>query len=415
MKRQPAWIPAVAAILLAAGSNGWALYEPYKFRDPSRRWELSLALNASYDDNINTVDRNEVGSLTMSTEPEFLLNVPFEQSFLGMRYKYGATYYEERGGDQIDQSHTLDLLFSHTFSPRLTLDAQNQFRRGIEPGLVELVAGVPLVTERRGDYFYDNLSGTLSYSLARRCSVSLDGRWEFWRFDDQQIAEANDRDGYRIGVSSLYAVSPRVQLGGGYRFTKTEYRLDSRIVLSPFITQIVPAEARSSDTHEAFVAAVSRFNPQLSGRLTVGGQLQEFGDGTESTSPSVDGALTYHYGPQNTVTAGYRYSFATTELNQFRTTESSLVYVDIAHQLTAKLRATLSGSYYLNSFKEPTVTLVPPIPESEDSIGLSAGLSYSITSWCRANCRYSFSRVNSDISNRTFQRNVVSIGLQLIY
>ncbi len=398
-----------------AGSTAWAVYDPYQLRDPTRRWEVSLGLNTSYDDNINTVDTGKVGSFTSSAQPQLLWNMPLEQSFLGLRYEYGATYYEARGFNQIDESHTLDVLFSHTFSPRLTLDAQNQFRRGIEPGLVELVAGVPLVTERRGDFFYDNLSGSLNYSVTRRCSISLDGRWEYWRFDDQQNAEVNDRDGYRFGISTLYAISPRAQFGGGYRYARTDYRLDSQIMLSPFFSQIISAEARSSETHEGFVAVVGRFNPQLSGRLTVGGQLQQFGDGVETSSPSADSALTYNYGPQNTVTAGFRYSFATTELNQFRTTESTLIYADIGHQLTAKLRATLSGSYYLNQFKEPTVALPAPVPEGEDSIGLSAGVSYAMTSWCRATCRYSYSRVDSDIAGRSFQRNVVSLGLRLIY
>ena len=416
MKRWPAGIAAVAAAAawLAHVSNGWALYEPYRLRDPSRRWEVTLGTSVGYDDNINTVEQNPTSSFTTSVEPELLLNVPFEQSFLGLRYRYNLAYYDQRIANQIDQSHSADVLYSHTFSPRFSLDLQNQFRHGLNPDLVQVVAGVPLVTELRGNYNYDALSGTLSYGLTRRCSISLDAGGEYWRFDEAKASMDNDRNSDRIGISSLYAVSPRFQVGGGYRYTRTDYREDLRIPVS-FFVQVISAEARSSDTHEGFLAVVGRFNPQLSGRLTVGGQFQEFGDGTQSSSPSVDSSLTYNYGPQNTITAGFRYSIRSAELSEFRSSESALLYGEIGHWITSRCRAALSGSYNIDMFQNPTVTLPPPVPDSEDSLSVSLGLTYEFRSWCRATCNFTHTEVTSDLVSRSFQRNVVGVGVRFIY
>jgi hypothetical protein len=405
---------ATALLCLTLAGIASAAYEPFPLRDPSRRWSISLRVREGYDDNINTTPTNEEGSSTTYVEPQLLVNFPQDQTFIGLRYRFGAAYYPDRSADTIDQSHTADVLFSHTFDPRLVFNGQNEFRRGIEPELVELQSGVPLVTRRRGDFYYNNLNGRLTYNLTPRWAAAIGGGWTYWRFDETSTGQINDRDECRAVTALLYDWDARTTIGLNYRYARTEYAQDTFVLVPPFIL-IVPAEDRSSDSHAVFGSWERRFNPQFSTRFTAGGELRQFGDGTDSTAPSASIDVSYNYGPQSSVTGGFTYQISTTELSQFRATDSALIFGQVSHRFTAKFRATMYLSYRLTTFRDPSVTLAPPVPEAEDAISSALTLQYVITPWCTLDGTYNFDRVDSDFTGRTFTRNRGTMGVRLTY
>ncbi len=71
--------------------------------------------------------------------PSVSLNVPLQQTELGLRYTYGLYYYQDRdhlGQDPIDQTHQLDLWVDHAFTERWSTKVQDSLAVGQEPQLL---------------------------------------------------------------------------------------------------------------------------------------------------------------------------------------------------------------------------------------------------------------------------------------
>lgn len=400
----PGWL-LVLLICLTAANPALALYEPDRLQDPSRRWAVSLALREGYDDNIFTTKTNTQSSATTTIEPQLLLNIPMEQTFLGLRYRYGAVYYADRSGNQVDQYHTVDLLFSHTFTPRLVLDVQDEFRFGVEPELVSVQNNVESVTRRRGDFLFNNLTGKLGYNLTRRWTMSVGGGWEYWRFDDSNEATTNDRDSYDATVSAVYAIDPRTTIGGNYRYEQVDYTAATN-------------DVRNSHSHIAFVSVARRFNPKLTLQVFGGAELREFSGGTQETSPVANIEMTYDYGPANAATAGFRYELSTTEVGSFRNIQAEVFYVRAVHRITPKLRVEGNVSYVYSTFQNPT-TILTPAPDTEYRLYFELDVTYDFTRWCHVDLSYILDKVDSnlpvEIADQSFDRNRVSLGLRMTY
>ena len=111
----------VSVGLAAAGSASLhAAYAP-DGGDTSKDWSLSATLRGFYDDNYTTAHTGKQGSMAFEINPSFSLNVPLQQTEIGIRYNYGLYYYQKRASDgqnPIDQTHQLDLWLDHAFTPR---------------------------------------------------------------------------------------------------------------------------------------------------------------------------------------------------------------------------------------------------------------------------------------------------------
>jgi hypothetical protein len=387
---------------LWAAATTQAAYEPLKMPDPSRRWAVTLHTRGEFDDNINTAPSNERSSWKGVVEPELRVNVPLDQTFVGFRYGYRAVYFENRSGDPVDQEHRTDLTLAHTINPRLQLDLREQLRLGIEPELVEQrAAGDQLFRRRQGDYLYNSLEGGVSYNFTRRWTAALRGGWDHWDYEETQ-ASINDRDIYRGSLAMNYSIDRRTTAGVGYQFYHVDYDVPG------------PNDRRNSDAHIAYLSAVRRFNPQLSGQANVGVELREFGDGASDIGPWLDTSLTYNYGPQSAATLGFRYSITSTEVGTFRSADSADILVQITHRLTAKWVVSGTSTFSLDHFSNP---VVPGVSEdlTEETLSLAVSTRYQFTRWLSADLRYSFDQVTSDIAGREFTRNRISLGCRLVY
>lgn len=364
---------------------------------------MNLALRTGYDDNANTSPTAKEGSIVTIVEPQLLLNFPRERTFFGLRYTYRAVYFASSSQERVEHTHTADLLFSHVFTPRLVLDASDQVRQGISPELVELSSGVPVITRRRGDFLYNNAQATLSYNLTRRWTTSINGSWDFWSYDDPTTAADNDRNGYRTTLSAVYALSARSSVGLNYQYGIVDYDFPGT------------NSFRNSTSHVGFLSAVRRFSPKMSAQMNGGIELREFGDGTSQVGPSVNGALTYNYARDSSVSAGGGYSISTTEVGDFRSTDTVSVFGRISHALTYKLRGSATVGYSMASFQNPSPLLPPTSGGNEEGLTVSTGLTYAFTRWLNGEVNYSYSQVTSDIAGRGFDRNFASVGMRFIY
>ena len=88
----------VSVGLIAAGTASLqAAYAPEWNSASASMWSVSGTLRGFYDDNYETASSGaKIGSFGMEVSPQISLNVPLQQTELGMRYIYGLYYYQRR-------------------------------------------------------------------------------------------------------------------------------------------------------------------------------------------------------------------------------------------------------------------------------------------------------------------------------
>src|ERR1035441_6787925 len=131
--------------LAAAGvATIHAAYAPDS-TDNSKMWSLSASLRGFYDDNYNTTQHKD-GSFGFEASPSFSLNMPLQQTEIGLKYTYGLYYYQTRdnnGQKPVDQTHQLDLWLDHAFSPRWHGRVEDTFTISQDPALTAVGTATP--------------------------------------------------------------------------------------------------------------------------------------------------------------------------------------------------------------------------------------------------------------------------------
>lgn len=384
-----------------------AVYEPSQLSDPSRRWSFDVGISAGYDDNIYSQSANEQSSSTTTLNPRLSVNIPLDQTFIGLRYNYDWIYYWERtGGDKYDQNHSADLIFSHRFNPRLQLDLTDNFRRGISPALTDIIANVPYIRQEQGNYFFNNLTPTLTFNLTRVWTLSLYTSWEYWSWDNSNIAD-QDRNIYSPGVGLNYLLSSATTLGVNFRLGIVDYN-------DPGLNN-----QKNSTSEMAYLFVSHMFNPQLSAQLSAGGSTTEMGDSHSSASPYMSGGLTYRYAPNGTVSIGASYFLYTSDQYGYRTSDAVASYLQLSHAITMKFTARLGVTFIHSEMNDPEYgpdAIIPPgmSNPSEDAWRMNIGGSYSFTRWLFAEAYYEFIH-SSGVGGGSYDRNRVWGGLRFTY
>src|SRR5208283_4267377 len=154
----------VSVGLIAAGTASLqAAYAPDWNSTSASMWSVSGTLRGFYDDNYETASSDaKKGSFGFEFSPQLELNVPLQQTELGIRYIYGLYYYQERedlGQNPIDQTHQFDFWMDHAFTERWQARVQDSFVVGQEPELIDPNTSVTTRTEG------NNISNTGTLTL----------------------------------------------------------------------------------------------------------------------------------------------------------------------------------------------------------------------------------------------------------
>jgi hypothetical protein len=396
-------IGAIAGGFLLFSMSTHAVYNVRELPDPTKRWAINVGLREEYDDNVFTVESGKTASSLTVFDGELLANVPREQTFVGFRYGYNAAYYWDRpGNEKVDQSHSADITFSHTFTPRLALDLSDSVRRGIEPALVEKLPGPTNpsnITRRKGDFLYNIVDSSVNYSLTRRWTVSLNGDYQYWRYDDEQVRTNNDRDSFSTTASAVYGIDPRTFIGGNYQYSQNIY--------------VFPGtnNFRNAESHFVYASFVRRFNPKLSLRINAGAQLQQSGDGNQQFAPSGNATLSYNFLPDSTLSGGFVYSLSVTDVGTFRSAESGVLFGEVSHRVSRNLRVQLTANYTIITFSSPA-SMVTFSAAQEEALRAALNAYYTFNNWLRGEIGYSYERVWSGIPGLPFERNRGYAGLR---
>lgn len=336
-------LAAVAAIAMI-GQASWAANED------GRTFQVKNRLRIEHDDNIYEQASNEQDSLKIIEEIEFLVNLRFEQSFIGLRWRPTLVWWENRDADDTDFHNDLDLILSHSFSPRLGISVKDTLRIAEQPDQIDRGTAV----RERDDYLYNIADAQISYLAAPGTRVEVGGRHTMLDYD-RDDAET-EREQYEIvaaGLNVRHELARHTTVAGELRLEETDYDLVDR----------------GSESQYAGVGLEHTFSPSLLGALRGGAQSKEFNDDSidDETSPYVDGNVTLLASPSTRLTAGAGYSMFESAVFPYANQERTVFYLSAAYDVTARLSLYLAGSYQLGAYEaDQTITSTEPVGVDED-------------------------------------------------
>lgn len=423
-----------SASLLGIGVAGiQAAYAPgLSSVETSKPWSIGASLRGFYDDNYTT----SPSALSRSTwgteiEPSFGLNLPLDQTYIGLNYTYGAKYYED--SSKWDQSHQARLTLSHAFTQHVKLDVNETFISAQEPAILEDRGPITFPLRSEGNNLRNTASAALTTELTEEFSTVVSYSNTIWDYeqDAKDVADPVfnptgsgsrsallDRMEHMLMLNLRYQIAPSTVTLVGYQYGVVDYTSKSDLVPG------LSASVRDSRSHYAYAGVDHYFTQQLNGSLRVGAQFTDYPNAPvdDSVLPYADASLSYTYTTGSYVQVGVRHALNQTDvglvflgggaidptLNQ----ESTTLYGSINHKFTGSITGSLLGQYQNSQFNGGG----PGVDGRADDLFLvGVTLRYQINQFLSTDVGYSFDRLDSDLLGRSFSRNRVFAGIRATF
>lgn len=432
----------VSAGLLAAGAASIQTVSAQSLDVISpKAWSVSGTLRGFYDSNYD-VSATKKGSYGVEASPSISYNLPLQQTDMGIRYTYGAYYYQSRQNlneNPVDQTHQVDLWLDHAINERWHITFNDTFADGQEPELLTPGLGnAPSVPFRvNGDNLANHATIKLDTQWTREFGTSLHYNNDFYdyansgttgttttNFSGASLAGLLNQDAQSLGLDLDWTFSPELKTFIGYSFGLDNYLGGETISIVDLPGRDnFPYKSDSRDfySHNVYVGGEYQLNGNLSAKATVGIEyIDSYNDPVNkstSWSPTADVSLSYTYMPGSYAQVGVTQGENSTDVVQpgsngdiTQYQYSTVFYADLNHRLTEKLMATLIGRYVYSSFEGGAYSA-----DADNDFNFNANLNYQISRHFSAEIGYNYDDLSSDVPGRAYTRNRVYIGLGANY
>lgn len=389
-------------------------------KELSKPWSVGLSLRGFYDDNQFTAPSGsgrDDDAFGIEVAPSASLNWTLPQTYMGLSYQFGYRLYDSRPNREYDTLHQLDAKLNHVFTERFKIELADTFVSAQEPGQIGTGVLIPVRTE--GDNIHNHFNVDFTAGLTEKLSVLLGYANHYYNYDDSgrpgSYSAVLDRMEHEGTINLRWQLSTSSVGLLGYSYGVSEYDSSDALGLgSPF-----RGTDRDSETHRVYVGADHSISSQLNGSLRIGAQFTDYDQFNQSShSPYVDGSLSYNYRPESFASVGIRHARNATDiavLNAAGTVptldqETTTVYASITHAVTARFRAGLVAQAQFAEFEAGGAG-----GESEIFFLSGLNLSYQINTYLSAEAGYNYDRLNSDLAQRSYNRNRVYLGLRASY
>lgn len=428
--------------------------------DNSKPWSVSATLRGFYDDNYATASNdsgNKHGSFGMSISPSVAFKFPMDQTTLGFRYTYGASWYQERtrlssDNSAWDQSHNFEGMLSHSFNERFSVDVMDSFVISQEPGLIDATGVNTFPYRTAGDNIRNHGEITFNGALTRQLSFVAGYQNTFYDYEnksplgganapggivDTSLSGLLDRMEHEALFNLRWQALPQTVLIGGYNYRQVNYTSDEYVANAGVmldannlpVNDLRRAETRDSRSHIFYGGFDQNFSKDLIFTLRAGVQLTEYPNAPanepndSSTSPWGSVNLTYVYLPGSSVQVGYRYArnqtdvvapysdVTTNYMNSITSDqETGVLFALINHSFSPKLTGRLTAQWQASTFYGGLYD-----GKNEDFFDLGGNLTYRFNQHFSGELGYNYSQLTSDIVGRDYDRNYVYLGVTATY
>jgi hypothetical protein len=421
----------VSVGLIAVGTASLeAAYAPDWSSTSASMWSVAGSLRGFYDDNYETASSgSKIGSFGFEVSPQIALNVPLQQTELGLRYIYGLYYYQKReqwGQDPIDQTDQLDLWVDHAFSERWEARVQDSFVVGQEPELID--PNTSVTSRVNGNNVRNTGTLTLHTDWTRQFSTQLGYQNTFYDYEnsggtdiDPSLAGLLNRIEQSIWLNLQWQVRPETMALIGGNFGLVNYTGNEPVATAmPYSNYIYYSDSRNTRSYIGYLGVQHDFLPNLSMNVEAGLQYTESYNnpyGSPSTAPYAVCSAVYTYAPGSYAQVGFTESQNSTDvvtpdasgrITQYQ--QSSTVYASLNHKLTAKLLGTVIGRWQHSVYDQGFYN-----NQATDDYSLGVDLSYSFTPHFSAEAGYNFDDVSSQVPGDSYTRNRVYLGVSAAY
>jgi hypothetical protein len=383
------WITSAGAFVLAGSI---LVGVTFAADESAQNFQLKNRIRVGWDSNVYETDGNESDSFKIIEEMEFVVNLDLEQTFLGARYRPSFVWWEDREPDDADLHHEADLVFSHTFSPRLSLSAKETLRIAELPELVDRGE----IVREKDDYFYNLVDAVLGYKLSDPTRIEVGARQTLLRYDDDAVAATDDYDIYAVGLTLRQQLKRETALSAEARVEQSDYR----------------GPDRGSDTAYLGMGVEQIFSPNLVGSVRGGWQRRNFVDealGTED-SPYSDLSITYLPSPKTRLSGGLGYSLFESDIFPYASQDRLLTFLTLAHDLTARIQLFVASSFQHSEYHTAEAVELPEGSDGgEDVWQLSGRASYMVNRNNYLEAQASYMNFDSDLREK-FDRVRLEIG-----
>jgi len=432
-----------SAGLVAVGATGLqAAYAPgLTPMETSKTWSVAASLRGFYDDNYNTAPTHPSttllpgakGSFGAEISPQFALNFPGDQTFVGASYVYTLRYYDARANNNTDHNHEFNAKLDHRFSERYRLVFSDSFAYSQEPEVLESNGTVttPLRTSADGLRNQVNLDLTGQFTELLGFEAAYHNTWYDYFQNASDFAKdfppfpmpgSNplgigsraallDRIEHLFDIKGTWQVQEHLLAFAGYKYGIVDYTSND-----PVDASLDPGSIRDNVSHYFYLGASRSFSSQLTGSIQAGAQYTHFEHiSNNSWTPYVDMSGTYSYLPGSSVQLGFRHQRNATDVlgNPGAITgdqETSTVYASINHRITSQLTASLMGQYQMAQFNGGTFD-----GKEDNFLFVNLTVLYRFNQNWAAEASYYFDRLDSDLADRSFTRDRYYVGVRANY
>lgn len=393
---------------------------------------MSATLRSFYDDNVGTVSSGQTKSFGFEISPAFNLNWAVEQTTMSLGYVYSFIYYEKKPpgfADKEDQTHSFKAMLNHAFSERYALNVQDSFVVGQEADLLR--AGSTFTTFQRipGNNIRNYGAITLNAEMTRLFGVELGYDNTFFDYDDEggtvfspSRSGLLDRIEHKFHIDGRWKVQPQTVGVLGYAYRQVDYTANEPIGLGfdPATGFVVfRSDSRNSRSHYGYLGADHSFRPDLTGSVRIGARYTEYpnepGNSTD-IGPSVSANLVYTYMLESTAQIGISHDINTSDLfsaqgNSITTdAESTVIYGSINHRIMPGLFGNVTAQFQNSTLNGGTFN-----NDSERYYLIGLNLEYRFNPNLSAHVGYNYDKLDSEVNNRSFDRNRVYLGVTASY
>ncbi|MBT4275416.1 MAG: outer membrane beta-barrel protein, partial [Verrucomicrobia bacterium] len=344
------------------------------------------------------------------------LNLVKDQTYLGLGYEYKLRWFEDRDPDNSDHSHRFSLDLTHDFNENMSVDLGDEFVIAQEPEVLEPTGASRLRSNM--DAIHNRAHVNFTTQLSRTYSLMAGYRNDLYNYDQSGAGSFSallDRVEHRVTANLRSQLRPGTTGILGYQYRVVDYTSDDSLTFGSYLNP----EVRNSDSHYVYAGFDHSFTPELLGSLRAGAQFTSYdnvaaGVDDSTTSPYIDANLSYAYAKGSNIAVGLRHERNQTDIAQVGGSlildqETTSAYASVSHQLTAKLTANFVGMYANSSFGDSLADT------SDNFWSLGFNMSYQINQYLLAETGYNFDDLDSDLGNRSFDRNRVYLGLKASY
>lgn len=345
------------------------------------------------------------GSLFLNADAGASYTIGTTRFTLTLAGDVGVTYYFDRPGRNYDVNGAVTLRSTYKISPRLFLEVSsyNAYVANGDYGATNLTGfNAAVGTSGRtsgdvnGDYFYTSDSLGLTYQLSRRISLVTGGSITAFAYDQDPYANDEDRIELYFSESVRYLLLPTLTVSADYRFGYINYF----------------SVNNDSYTHFLLAGVDYQLNTRTRATLNAGAEFRSYVNSPgDEISPYAEATIAYSVSKKTTASFVARYGIEEGDLSSDVTKANTIrLGINVERQITPRI-SIYGGFYFTHSYyatprrSDPALFVTAPVNFNEQTYDISIGARYAVNRHVAVEIGYTHTTVDSDVSQREYDRN----------